>query len=723
MLGIGVRPGPWSRRRARRRRSRRGRRGRSRRDPRAPSSPRCRRCRAARGPRSSSAIAAAVTSGTSPERTTTGSPRREAVGGGLDGVAGAVRLGLDGELDALGQDGRERPVGPADDDDPPGAGRLRGEHGPQHHRPPADGMEDLRQRGAHARAESPGEDHDRGSGHPGGCYSRSGRVGGSRLADCSVGSGVIGEHGRPLVPQERVRVLAPQLSFRPPGCEHTFDGSGRPLSYTETEAQRSDRILVLLGGSACGALGMCLTGGGRQDPHSATPPRSGGSRRPLRPVPQPAGCMTVERRHAARGDPRRRIDLQPRPPEGSASSTKGLRAAALRALRTRTRSGAGGRMSLILDHINGVRDDNRLSNLQIVCPNCAATLDTHCGRNGPRLVATRNCERCGAHVPAEVPASASLLGRMRLAPHEPPTAASKPGARSSARPTSSSSPSSRPRATSRSGASTACPTTRCANGCGRMSETPVCDRPPRHDPHQPLLREGAVGARPGGGRVGRGAARAALPRPRRAAGRRRAHRAGARDRRRRGDRRVLRDPALGRRAAARGAAALPGRRGRRRTRRRSSAASTRASGPTGGSGSTSAHCRSCDSSRRGRSPARRGRARRVPARLCRCSTSGSAASSASTRRAPARRSPAWTRSSTTSPCGWPTAGASCSAIASPPPTSPSPRSRRRCSCPPATARRCRRSRRCPSALARETRRLRAHPAGVFADRLYAEERT
>ena len=36
----------------------------------------------------------------------------------------------------------------------------------------------------------------------------------------------------------------------------------------------------------------------------------------------------------------------------------------------------GRRMSLILDHINGVPDDNRLENLRIVCPNCAATLWT-----------------------------------------------------------------------------------------------------------------------------------------------------------------------------------------------------------------------------------------------------------------------------------------------------------------------------------------------------------
>jgi hypothetical protein len=40
----------------------------------------------------------------------------------------------------------------------------------------------------------------------------------------------------------------------------------------------------------------------------------------------------------------------------------------------------GRTMSLILDHVNGVHDDNRLENLRMVCPNCAATLDTHCGR-------------------------------------------------------------------------------------------------------------------------------------------------------------------------------------------------------------------------------------------------------------------------------------------------------------------------------------------------------
>lgn len=55
----------------------------------------------------------------------------------------------------------------------------------------------------------------------------------------------------------------------------------------------------------------------------------------------------------------------------------------------------GRTMSLILDHINGVHDDNRLENLQIVCPNCAATLDTHCGKRPRRPRVPRDCARCG----------------------------------------------------------------------------------------------------------------------------------------------------------------------------------------------------------------------------------------------------------------------------------------------------------------------------------------
>ncbi|HET8813513.1 MAG TPA: hypothetical protein VFM51_00985 [Solirubrobacterales bacterium] len=58
-------------------------------------------------------------------------------------------------------------------------------------------------------------------------------------------------------------------------------------------------------------------------------------------------------------------------------------------------------MSLILDHINGVPDDNRLENLRIVCPNCAATLDTHCGRKNRREPEIRACKRCGREFQAK----------------------------------------------------------------------------------------------------------------------------------------------------------------------------------------------------------------------------------------------------------------------------------------------------------------------------------
>jgi hypothetical protein len=51
-------------------------------------------------------------------------------------------------------------------------------------------------------------------------------------------------------------------------------------------------------------------------------------------------------------------------------------------------------MALILDHINGVPNDNRLENARIVCPNCAATLDTPCGRKNRR--SERKCRRRGA---------------------------------------------------------------------------------------------------------------------------------------------------------------------------------------------------------------------------------------------------------------------------------------------------------------------------------------
>jgi hypothetical protein len=50
----------------------------------------------------------------------------------------------------------------------------------------------------------------------------------------------------------------------------------------------------------------------------------------------------------------------------------------------------GHRMSLVLDHINGISNDHRFENLRIVCPNCAATLETHCSRNLPPSESARD---------------------------------------------------------------------------------------------------------------------------------------------------------------------------------------------------------------------------------------------------------------------------------------------------------------------------------------------
>ena len=44
-------------------------------------------------------------------------------------------------------------------------------------------------------------------------------------------------------------------------------------------------------------------------------------------------------------------------------------------------------MALILDHINGVNNDNRLLNLRFVCSNCDSQLSTYKARNKKRKVA------------------------------------------------------------------------------------------------------------------------------------------------------------------------------------------------------------------------------------------------------------------------------------------------------------------------------------------------
>jgi len=54
----------------------------------------------------------------------------------------------------------------------------------------------------------------------------------------------------------------------------------------------------------------------------------------------------------------------------------------------------GKKMSLRLDHINGINNDNRIENLRIVCPNCDATLDTFSGKNIKRKLKKTNKHFC-----------------------------------------------------------------------------------------------------------------------------------------------------------------------------------------------------------------------------------------------------------------------------------------------------------------------------------------
>jgi len=52
----------------------------------------------------------------------------------------------------------------------------------------------------------------------------------------------------------------------------------------------------------------------------------------------------------------------------------------------------GKKLVLVLDHINGVRNDHRLENLRLLCPNCNSQTETFCGKQNRKI---HLCNECG----------------------------------------------------------------------------------------------------------------------------------------------------------------------------------------------------------------------------------------------------------------------------------------------------------------------------------------
>jgi len=53
---------------------------------------------------------------------------------------------------------------------------------------------------------------------------------------------------------------------------------------------------------------------------------------------------------------------------------------------------------LVLDHINGVNNDNRLENLRFLCPNCNSQTATFAGKHIPKPKKEYTCRECGASI-------------------------------------------------------------------------------------------------------------------------------------------------------------------------------------------------------------------------------------------------------------------------------------------------------------------------------------
>lgn len=55
-------------------------------------------------------------------------------------------------------------------------------------------------------------------------------------------------------------------------------------------------------------------------------------------------------------------------------------------------------LTLRLDHINGIHNDNRLDNLRWICPNCDSQQETYCGYNQKKEKKKYYCIDCGVEI-------------------------------------------------------------------------------------------------------------------------------------------------------------------------------------------------------------------------------------------------------------------------------------------------------------------------------------
>lgn len=72
------------------------------------------------------------------------------------------------------------------------------------------------------------------------------------------------------------------------------------------------------------------------------------------------------------------------------------------------------RLSLHLDHVNGVHTDNRLANLRLLCPNCHSQTPTYCGKkSGSSGCKTKTCSDCQKPVHRQATRCKSCAARLQ----------------------------------------------------------------------------------------------------------------------------------------------------------------------------------------------------------------------------------------------------------------------------------------------------------------------